>query len=42
MNSAGVIYVVVESTVDALQKHVKKDHIHMRLWTRLYGISVAR
>ena len=24
--------------VDALQKHFKKDHVHMRLWTRLYGI----
>ena len=25
--------------VDALQKHLKKDHVHMRLWTRLYGIT---
>ena len=25
--------------VDALQKHFKKDHVHMRLWTRLYGIA---
>ena len=25
--------------VDALQKHFKKDHVHMRLWTRLYGIK---
>ena len=23
--------------VDALQKHFKKDHVHMRLWTGLYG-----
>ena len=21
-----------------LQKHFKKDHVHMRLWTRLYGM----
>ena len=25
--------------VDALQKHFKKDHVHMRLWTRLYGMQ---
>ena len=25
--------------VDALQKHLKKDQVHMRLWTRLYGMS---
>ena len=25
--------------VDALQKHFKKDHVHMRIWTRLYGID---
>ena len=24
--------------VDALQKHFKKDHVHMRIWTRFYGI----
>ena len=28
--------------VDALQKHFKKkDHVHMRLWTRLYSIHLG-
>ena len=26
--------------VNALQKHFKKDHAHMHLWTRLYSIWV--
>ena len=26
--------------VDALQKHFKKDHVHMGLWTRIYGICM--
>ena len=24
--------------MDILQKHFKKDHVHMRLWTRFYGM----
>ena len=24
--------------MNILQKHFKKDHVHMRLWTRLYGM----
>ena len=31
-------YLLFWNQVDALQKHFKKDHVHMRLWTRLYGI----
>ena len=27
--------------VDILQKHFKKDHVHMRLWTRFYGIRTV-
>ena len=27
--------------VDALQAHFKKDHVHMRLWTRLYSIDYS-
>ena len=27
--------------VDALQKHFKNVHVHMRLWTRLYGICLS-
>ena len=39
INSAVVISVVVNQ-VDALQNTSKKDHVHMRLWTRLYGICL--
>ena len=28
--------------MDILQKHLKKDHVHMRLWTRLYGMNGLR
>ena len=31
-------YLILWNQVDILQKHFKKDHVHMRLWTRLYGI----
>ena len=24
--------------MNILQKHFKKDYVHMRLWTRLYGM----
>ena len=32
-------YLILWNQVDILQKHFKKDHVHMRLWTRFYGIS---
>ena len=32
-------YLILWNQVDILQKHFKKDHVHMRLWTRLYGIT---
>ena len=31
-------YLIVWNQVDILQKRFKKDHVHMRLWMRLYGI----
>ena len=31
-------YLILWNQVDILQKHFKKDHVHMRLWTRFYGI----
>ena len=31
-------YLILWNQVDILQKHFKKDHVHMRLWTRLYGM----
>ena len=30
---------ILWNQVDILQKHFKKDHVHMRIWTRFYGIS---
>ena len=30
-------YLILQNQVDILQKHFKKDHVHMRLWTRFYG-----
>ena len=33
---------ILWNQVDILQKHFKKDHVHMRLWTRLYGIPTTR
>ena len=32
-------YLIVGNEVDILQKHFKKDHVHMRLWTRFYSIE---
>ena len=32
-------YLILWNQVDILQKHFKKDHVHMRLWTRFYGIG---
>ena len=31
-------YLILWNQVDILQKHFKKDHVHMRLWTRFYGM----
>ena len=31
-------YLILWNQVDILQKHFKKDHVHMRLWMRLYGM----
>ena len=33
-------YLILWNQLDILQKHFKKDHVHMRLWTRFYGIGV--
>ena len=30
-------YLILWNQVDILQKRLKKDHVHMRLWTRLYN-----
>ena len=27
--------------MDILQKHFKKDHVNMRLWTRFYGMKLS-
>ena len=32
-------YLILWNQVDIFQKHFKKDHVHMHLWTRLYGKS---
>ena len=32
-------YLILWNQVDILQKHFKKDHVHIRLWTRFYGRS---
>ena len=34
-------YLIVWNQVDILQKHFKKDHVHMRLWTKFYGIRAV-
>ena len=31
-------YLILWNQVYILQKHFKKNHVHMRLWTRFYGI----
>ena len=31
-------YLILWNQVDILQIHFKKDHVHMRLWTRFYSI----
>ena len=31
-------YLILWNQVDILQKHFKKDHVCMRLWTRFYGM----
>ena len=30
-------YLILWNQVDSLQKHFKKDYVHLRLWTRFYG-----
>ena len=30
-------YLILSNQVDILQKHFRKDHVHMRHWTRFYG-----
>ena len=32
-------YLILWNQVDILQKHFKKDHVHMRLWMRFYGMN---
>ena len=34
-------YLILWNQVDILQKHFKKDRVHMHLWTRFYGMAVA-
>ena len=33
-------YLILWNQVDILQKHFKKDHVHMRLWARFYGMDM--
>ena len=33
-------YLILLNQVDFLQKRLKKDHVHMRLWTRFYGTVI--
>ena len=33
-------YLILWNQVKILQKHFRKDHVQMRLWTRLYGIAM--
>ena len=35
-------YMILWNQVDILPKHFKKDHVHMRLWTRFYSILTCR
>ena len=34
-------YLILWNQVDILQKYFKKDHVHMRLWTRFYGMNFS-
>ena len=38
IDNAHLHYLILWNQVDILQKHFKKDHVHMRLWTRFYGM----
>ena len=38
LNIMSLYYLILWNQVDILQKHFKKDHVHMRLWTRFYGM----
>ena len=31
-------YLILWNQMGILQKHFKKDHVHMHLWTRFYGM----
>ena len=33
---------ILWNQVAILQKLFKKDHVHMRLWTRFYGICICQ
>ena len=33
-------YLILWNQVDILQKLFKKDHVHMRLWMRFYGMFI--
>ena len=35
-------YLILWNHVDIFQKHFKKDHVHMRLWSRFYGSSATQ
>ena len=35
------LYMLLWNEVYALQKHFRKDHVHMRLWTRLYNMRTT-
>ena len=35
-------YLILWNQVDILNKHFKEDHVHMRLWTRFYGMQVNK
>ena len=34
-------YLILWNQVDILQKHYKKDHVRMRLWTRFFGMRLV-
>ena len=35
-------YLILWNQVDILQKHFKKDHVHMRLWARFYNMMEGK
>ena len=34
-------YLISWNQMDILQKHFKKDYVHMHLWTRFYGMDTT-